>query len=66
MGPSGPALSVSWKWTSWARAPSSGKSASAWSWVETAPIFEALVARFGLYAQGRAIHLYLPEHAPRV
>jgi signal transduction histidine kinase len=36
------------------------------TWVDTAPIFEALVARFGLYAQGRAIHLYLPERAPRV
>jgi signal transduction histidine kinase len=36
------------------------------TWVETAPIFEALAARFSLYAEGRTIHLYLPEHAPRV
>jgi signal transduction histidine kinase len=36
------------------------------TWVDTAPIFEALVARFGLYAEGRAIHLFLPEKAPRV
>jgi signal transduction histidine kinase len=36
------------------------------AWVPTAPIFETLVARFGLYAEGRAIHLYLPEHPPRV
>jgi signal transduction histidine kinase len=36
------------------------------SWVDTAPIFENLVARFGLYAEGRAIQLVLPEHPPRV
>lgn len=36
------------------------------TWVETAQIFETLVARFGLYAEGRAIHLHLPEHPPRV
>jgi signal transduction histidine kinase len=35
-------------------------------WVDLAPIFESLVARFGLYSEGRAIHLHLPEHAPRV
>lgn len=35
-------------------------------WVETAPIFESLAARFGLYAEGRSIHLHLPEQAPRV
>jgi signal transduction histidine kinase len=45
---------------------SSGKESSGPTWVETAPIFENLVARFGLYAEGRAIHLHLPEHAPRV
>ena len=42
------------------------KDAQGPTWVDTAPIFEALVARFGLYAQGRAIHLFLPEKAPRV
>jgi signal transduction histidine kinase len=36
------------------------------TWVDTAGIFETLVARFGLYAEGRAIHLHLPEHPPRV
>src|SRR5262249_96599 len=36
------------------------------TWVDTSRIFESLVSRFGLYAQGRAIHLHLPEHAPRV
>jgi signal transduction histidine kinase len=36
------------------------------AWVDTAQIFENLVARFGLYAEGRAIHLQLPEHPPRV
>lgn len=35
-------------------------------WVDTTQIFETLVARFGLYAEGRAIHLHLPEHPPRV
>jgi signal transduction histidine kinase len=34
--------------------------------VDTAQIFETLVGRFGLYAEGRAVHLHLPEHAPRV
>jgi signal transduction histidine kinase len=34
--------------------------------VDTAPIFEHLVTRFGLYAGGRAIHLHLPEQTPRV
>jgi signal transduction histidine kinase len=36
------------------------------AWVDTADIFESLVARFGLYAEGRAIHLQLPERPPRV
>jgi signal transduction histidine kinase len=36
------------------------------TWVDTAQIFENLAARFGLYAEGRAIHLHLPEHTPRV
>ncbi len=36
------------------------------TWVDTAQIFETLAARFGLYAEGRAIHLHLPEHPPRV
>jgi signal transduction histidine kinase len=36
------------------------------TWVETAPIFENLAARFGLYAEGRSVQLQLPEHAPRV
>ena len=36
------------------------------TWVDTAQIFESLAARFGLYAEGRAIHLHLPEHPPRV
>jgi signal transduction histidine kinase len=35
-------------------------------YVETAPIFEHLVARFGMYAEGRPIQLHLPEHPPRV
>jgi signal transduction histidine kinase len=35
-------------------------------WVDMAPIFESLVTRFGLYSEGRAVHLHLPEHAPRV
>jgi signal transduction histidine kinase len=43
-------------------APSSGAP----TWVETSEIFETLVTRFGLYAEGRAIRLHLPEHAPRV
>ena len=34
--------------------------------VDLATIFEHLVNRFGLYAEGRAIHLHLPERAPRV
>jgi signal transduction histidine kinase len=42
-------------------APSTGPT-----WVETGPIFESLVARFSLYAEGRRIQLILPEHAPRV
>jgi signal transduction histidine kinase len=36
------------------------------AWVDTAGIFESLVARFGLYTEGRAIHLVLPPHPPRV
>jgi signal transduction histidine kinase len=36
------------------------------TWVETAPIFETLAARFALYADGRAIELTLPAVAPRV
>jgi len=36
------------------------------SWVDTAQIFENLIARFGLYAEGRAIQLQLPQHPPRV
>jgi hypothetical protein len=31
-----------------------------------AQIFNILTARFGMYSQGRAIDLVLPEHAPRV
>jgi signal transduction histidine kinase len=34
--------------------------------VETGPVFEALHARFGLYAEGRDVKLLLPEKAPRV
>ncbi len=34
--------------------------------VEVGPIFEALRARFGLYAEGRDVRLALPETAPRV
>lgn len=41
-------------------------SAGGPNWVDTAQIFETLVARFGLYAEGRAISLSLPEQAPRV
>jgi signal transduction histidine kinase len=36
------------------------------TWVDTAPIFESLRARFGLYTQGRTVHLVLPENPPRV
>jgi signal transduction histidine kinase len=36
------------------------------TWVETRPIFETLAARFGMYADGRAIELTLPENPPRV
>ena len=36
------------------------------SWVETSQIFDTLRARFGLYLQGRAIDLKLPDHAPRL
>jgi signal transduction histidine kinase len=36
------------------------------AWVETSQIFDALQTRFGLYTQGRVIHLKLPDHAPRV
>ncbi len=36
------------------------------TWVDTAQIFEHLVARFGMYAEGRTIHLHLPEESPRV
>jgi signal transduction histidine kinase len=36
------------------------------TWVETAPIFETLAARFGMYADGRAIELTLPARPPRV
>jgi signal transduction histidine kinase len=34
--------------------------------VEVGPIFEALSARFGLYAEGRDVKLVLQEKAPRV
>ena len=34
--------------------------------VDAQPIFEALKARFGLYAEGRDVKLVLPEKAPRV
>ena len=43
-----------------------GNESSGPTWVDTVPIFENLVIRFGLYAEGRAVHLHLPEHAPRV
>src|SRR5262249_33427336 len=36
------------------------------TWVDTAPIFESLGSRFGLYSQGRTVQLVLPEHPPRV
>jgi signal transduction histidine kinase len=36
------------------------------TWVESKQIFENLGARFGLYAQGRDIHLHLPKQAPRL
>lgn len=36
------------------------------AWADTAQIFEHLVARFGIYAEGRAIQLQLPPEAPRV
>ncbi len=36
------------------------------TWVETSQIFDTLLARFGLYTQGRSIDLKLPDHAPRV
>jgi signal transduction histidine kinase len=36
------------------------------TWVDTAIVFENLAARFGLYAEGRSVRLYLPDHAPRV
>jgi signal transduction histidine kinase len=36
------------------------------SWVETSQIFETLRTRFGLYTQGRNIHLKLPDITPRV
>lgn len=36
------------------------------AWVETARIFEHLLSRFGLYAEGRAIQLQVPVLAPRV
>jgi signal transduction histidine kinase len=36
------------------------------TWLDMAPIFESLIGRLGFYAEGRAIHLHLPEHAPRV
>jgi signal transduction histidine kinase len=36
------------------------------TWVETAQVFEHLAARFGLYAEGRAIQLKLPQAPPRV
>jgi signal transduction histidine kinase len=36
------------------------------TWVDTAVIFESLVARFGMYTEGRRIKLILPEHPPRV
>ncbi len=34
--------------------------------VDVGPIFEALQARFGLYAEGRDVKLVLPDKAPRV
>jgi len=36
------------------------------TWVDTGQIFENLMGRFGLYAEGRAIRLDLPDQAPRV
>lgn len=36
------------------------------SWVETSQIFETLRSRFGLYTQGRNVHLMLPDISPRV
>jgi signal transduction histidine kinase len=44
----------------------SGRDTRGPSWVQTTPIFENLVARFGLYAEGRPIRLHLPKQAPRV
>jgi signal transduction histidine kinase len=34
--------------------------------VDTAAIFEAMAARFALYAEGRAVRLQLPDNPPRV
>lgn len=45
---------------------SSDPTAQGPAWVETAPIFESLLARFGLYAGGRRVELRLPTEAPRV
>jgi signal transduction histidine kinase len=44
----------------------SANATSGPTWVETAAVFESLSARFGLYAEGRAIRLHLPNHAPKV
>jgi signal transduction histidine kinase len=36
------------------------------TWIDSAQIFQHLIARFGLYAEGRAIQLQLPEDPPRL
>lgn len=35
-------------------------------WVDMAVVFDDLLARFGLYAEGRTVRLRLPEQPPRV
>ncbi len=36
------------------------------TWIDTNPIFQSLLERFGLYAEGRSIQLELPKNPPRV
>jgi signal transduction histidine kinase len=45
-------------------APQAGPSGP--EWVETSGIFEQLLGRFGLYAEGRSVQLHLAPDPPRV
>jgi signal transduction histidine kinase len=43
-----------------------GGGGSGPAWVDPVLLFESLAARFGLYAEGRRVRLYVPDAGPRV